>query len=358
MALIWADRVRDTTASTGTGTLTVSGSPPVNYQALNTEFATDDLFEAVIVHQTQAQWEQSLCRYLGSNNFERVLVHDGSSGPGTLVNFSPGTKDVAHVSPAHYGTDESLTAARTYYVRTGGSNLNSGLVNTDAGAFADYNFAYNYVVQNIDTNGQIVNIVVQNAAWTTQLSITKPFVGGGIVFFDFSGGTLTVTGGDCINITIQLGAGSIRFKNVTLSTVTSGNCLYNFGGGQIIVHDGVTFGACAGNHVVAEGTTSKIAFFNPYSISGAAASHLDSATGGYISASAAVTVSGTLNFTSAFAFASIAGIIFASGATYTGGTVTGKRYEADSNSVISVGGGATFFPGNVAGTTATGGQYV
>jgi hypothetical protein len=40
------------------------------------------------------------------------------------------------------------------------------------------------------------------------------------------------------------------------------------------------------------------------------------------------------------------------------GTVAGKRYSATLNGTINTqGGGANFFPGDVAGTMATGGQY-
>jgi hypothetical protein len=43
--------------------------------------------------------------------------------------------------------------------------------------------------------------------------------------------------------------------------------------------------------------------------------------------------------------------------TFTG-AATGKRYDVTENGVISTaGGGANYFPGNAAGTTATGGQY-
>lgn len=46
------------------------------------------------------------------------------------------------------------------------------------------------------------------------------------------------------------------------------------------------------------------------------------------------------------------------GTGLTGGTITGKRYDASLNAVInSSGGGATYFPGDTYGTTATGGQY-
>ena len=41
------------------------------------------------------------------------------------------------------------------------------------------------------------------------------------------------------------------------------------------------------------------------------------------------------------------------------GSATGKRFEATVNGVIySSGAGASYLPGNAAGTTATGGQYI
>jgi hypothetical protein len=46
------------------------------------------------------------------------------------------------------------------------------------------------------------------------------------------------------------------------------------------------------------------------------------------------------------------------GITFTG-AATGQRYDIRENSVCNVaGGGATYLPGDVAGATATGGQYV
>jgi hypothetical protein len=71
-----------------------------------------------------------------------------------------------------------------------------------------------------------------------------------------------------------------------------------------------------------------------------------------------VTLTGTFSFGTAFANAARVGLIEANGNTYTGGTITGVRYNADLNSVIFTnGGGANYFPGNSAGSTATGGQY-
>ena len=64
----------------------------------------------------------------------------------------------------------------------------------------------------------------------------------------------------------------------------------------------------------------------------------------------------------AFARGTIAGSIalsVAAGMTFgSPGSVTGKRHDVSLNAVVDTGGGgAAFFPGNVAGTTTTGGLY-
>jgi hypothetical protein len=53
------------------------------------------------------------------------------------------------------------------------------------------------------------------------------------------------------------------------------------------------------------------------------------------------------------------GDLYAVGYSVAAGTATGTRYLSGSNSVINTnGGGANFFPGSGAGSTATGGQYL
>jgi hypothetical protein len=45
--------------------------------------------------------------------------------------------------------------------------------------------------------------------------------------------------------------------------------------------------------------------------------------------------------------------------TFSGGTISGARYISQRNSVIDTnGGGANFFPGSTAGSTALGGVYI
>ncbi len=69
-----------------------------------------------------------------------------------------------------------------------------------------------------------------------------------------------------------------------------------------------------------------------------------------------VTMTGTLAFT-IFAIASDYAILRVYGTTYSGGTITGSRYSADAGKINTFGGGASFFPGNSAGSTANNGMY-
>ena len=70
-----------------------------------------------------------------------------------------------------------------------------------------------------------------------------------------------------------------------------------------------------------------------------------------------MTLTGTPNFTSAYARADHGGVIMHAGGPAFSGAATGKRYQAGGNGVIVTSQPTTYFPGDVAGTTATGGQY-
>ncbi|WP_205717116.1 hypothetical protein [Afipia massiliensis] len=96
-----------------------------------------------------------------------------------------------------------------------------------------------------------------------------------------------------------------------------------------------------------------------YTINGSAVRHHSASPAGYINlVNLTVTLTGTLAFSGGFAFADRLGFITNTNVTYSG-SATGARYTANSNAVINTnGGGANFFPGSVAGSAATGGQYL
>lgn len=85
------DRVRDTTTTTGTGNITVSGSAPSGYRTLSAVYVVDDRVPYVIAGG--AEWEAGIGTYGSSNVLERTLV-TASSNSGAAVNFSAGSKDV------------------------------------------------------------------------------------------------------------------------------------------------------------------------------------------------------------------------------------------------------------------------
>jgi len=93
MAFITADRVRDTSTSTGTGNFTVSGTAPTGFRTLSAVLATSDTFYYAIQHQTLNEWEVGLGTYSSANTFARTTILS-SSNAGSIVTFSAGTKDV------------------------------------------------------------------------------------------------------------------------------------------------------------------------------------------------------------------------------------------------------------------------
>lgn len=95
-----ADRVRDTSATTGTGTLTLNGTPASSFVAWSAGYAVGDLVPYCIAHQSANEFEVGMGILVTATTLSRAIngVQNSSSGAGVLVNFSAGTKDV--FSPA------------------------------------------------------------------------------------------------------------------------------------------------------------------------------------------------------------------------------------------------------------------
>ena len=93
MAHITADRVRDTSTSTSTGSFTVSGTAPTGFRTLSAVLSVGDTFYYAIQGQSSSEWEVGLGTYSSANVFARTTVLS-SSNSGSLVTFSAGTKDV------------------------------------------------------------------------------------------------------------------------------------------------------------------------------------------------------------------------------------------------------------------------
>jgi hypothetical protein len=256
------------------------------------------------------------------------------------------------------GGRELLTASRTYYVRTDGSDSNDGLANTSDGAFLTRQKAIDTVAA-LDLSIYNVTIQIGNGTYTGSLTVSGPWIGSGTVTVQGNNATpasvlISTTSADAFKVQ---GGGRLIVKDVKIQTTTSGYGVLATGLSSVSFQN-VDFGACASAHVRADNGSAVTATGN-YAISAGAPNHWAVAGGGQIVVqSVTVTLSGTPAFTT-FAQASSLSQLRVNANTFSG-SATGAYYTVSGNSVISVGGaGGTYLPGNAAaGTpTATGGQY-
>lgn len=92
MAIERKDRVSDTTTTTGTGTVTLSGTAPDGYRAITDAHTTGATVRYAI--SLGAEWEVGEGVFTTSGNTLTRATVLASSNAGSLVNFSAGTKTV------------------------------------------------------------------------------------------------------------------------------------------------------------------------------------------------------------------------------------------------------------------------
>jgi len=246
-----------------------------------------------------------------------------------------------------------LTANTTFYVSTAGNDVTG---NGTAGLpWRTAQFASDYVQKNVDLNGFTVTVMRAAGAYTDGVIVSGPYTGAkGPASFIFDGAsmaTVTVTAAAPYQ---GLNGASFIVQNQKLVS-TSSFCIsasYN----SAISYQFVDFGAATSAHVNAA-YSSLVSAANNYTISGSSQSHASVSVGGaWVANAVTVTLTGTPTFT-VFVNCQQAGVVNSLGVTWTG-AATGSRYTATLNGVIyTTGSGPNYFPGNSAGTTATGGQY-
>lgn len=258
-------------------------------------------------------------------------------------------------------TREVLTADRTYYVRTDGSNSNNGLSNTAGGAFLTIQKAID-VVASLDIS--IYDVVIQLNDGTYSQNVTlKNVIGSGTV--EIRGNIATwsnVVINSPVNRFTIFGdsfVGNYLFRGLRVSSShVTGGAFYIRGMSSVKV--GLISFITTPYHFVLE-HGARVDVVDNYSISGTASTHIYvwySASIDYTSVSGkTITLLSTPNFSSMFLDASYQGGLYVSPNNFTfSGSATGKRYGVNSNATV-----ATFgltLPGSIAGTTATGGQYM
>jgi len=317
MAFITADRVKDTSTTTGTGNITVSGSAPFGYRTFSTVLSVADTFYYAIQGQSTAEWEIGVGTYASTNQFARTTVL-ASSASGSAVSFSSGTKNVF------------ITLAATRTLQLGPSDTpTAGSVPYGTGSTLAYTAA--------GTSGQFLKSNGSGApTWVTASGT------GTVTSIDVSGGTtgLTTSGGPVTTLGTITIAGTLATANGGTggtATPTAGTIPYGTGtalaysaagtAGQVLTSGGA--GTPTWTTVTGTGTVTSVA---------------QSFTGGLISVSGSpITAAGTLALT-------VAGT--SGGVPYFGSSSTWASSAVLTASAIMVGGGAGAAPSTI--TTGTG----
>lgn len=250
---------------------------------------------------------------------------------------------------------EVLTASRNYYVRSDGSDSNTGLANNSGGAFLTLQKALD-IVGALDVS--IYNVTINVGAGTfsrTGSNTLKGFIGAGVCNINGAGAastTISTTSGDAF---VGTNTNSVfNITNLAITTTTSGNGIYQVGSGTIN-YNNIDFKACASPQVRAEQGGTVYAT-GAYTISGGSNYHALVGAKSYISIAArALTLTGTPAFSTAFAGAIRQGYFQCNGATFSG-SATGPRYLVLSAGIIERSG--SDLPGNSAGSATSPGVYI
>lgn len=123
MALVLADRVKETTTTAGTGTVTLAGAA-TGFQSFavvgngNTTYYT-------IAAQTGSEWEVGIGTYTSAGTLlarTTVLANSAGTQP-TALTFSAGTKDVFVTYPASYSVNSTNVGTAGQLLTSNGTGV-------------------------------------------------------------------------------------------------------------------------------------------------------------------------------------------------------------------------------------------
>ncbi len=246
---------------------------------------------------------------------------------------------------------ERLTAARTYYVRTDGSDSNTGLANTSGGAFLTIQKAVDTVASTLDIAGYTVTIQIADGTYTglTALKNVVGFAAPGNLVIQGNSGTpanvlISVTSNHCFTADSTV-ACVWDIKDLKVTTTTSGYGFYITNGSSVRFGN-INFGTVVNAHLRAD-NRSKFVCLSNYAISGAATYHWYVGSGCMVdTATYTITITGTPAFSSAFLLAGNQSYIVCYSMTFSG-SATGARVQwSNQSNVFTNGAATTYLPGN------------
>jgi len=252
-----------------------------------------------------------------------------------------------------------LTAGPTFFVDvTNGNDTNDCLAAGSGNACLTLQAAWNKIVNDVDMQGFTTTMQLADGTYTTGINSNLGPLGATYLGIIILGNVTTPA-----NVLLSCGASdcfrwfetgtpiSVWIKSLKMQS-TGGDAIRVLGAGNYVRVTAVNFGGVGtGVHIRAYNFAEVDAFTDSYTISGNASAHFNTNGYGQIGVqNETITITGTPAFSSAFATIQ-GGNLLVQGDTFSG-TATGARFSVNLGGVIdTAGAGATYLPGNAAGTT-------
>jgi hypothetical protein len=225
MALVVADRVQETSVTSGTGTLTLAGAI-AGFQTFSTAIGNGNTTFYTIYDSTAYDWEVGIGT-VGAGTLARTTVLSNSAGTTSQISFASNSKFVFCTYPAEKSINYDANGVATIGEVLGYSD--TGIIGSFASTVAGYN---QVIVQNKSTaTNASTNFNVSNDAGTAganyaELGInSSTFTGTGS--FNIAGASYVASASTDLTIGTY-GAYNVHF--VTNSNTTDAMTIYNDGG--------------------------------------------------------------------------------------------------------------------------------
>lgn len=230
MALVLKDRVKETTTTTGIGTLTLAGAVS-GFQSFSVIGNSNTTYYAIV---GGTEWEVGLGTY-SSNTLARTTVL-ASSNSNSLVNFSSGTKDVFCTYSAAKSVANAATGTDGFVVGPSAASSSNYVVTIGLSATSTGNGAIAIGRSTASTTASVVvgyyasssasSSVVVGANATTNNTYTVAI-----------GNLANVTGSEAIGIGKSSSSSGLYSVAVGRSTIVSGSSAIGIGAGTFATGD-------------------------------------------------------------------------------------------------------------------------
>jgi len=251
MPLVLKDRVKESSTTTGTGTLTLGGAES-GFQSFAVIGNGNTTYYA-IVDSAAGTWEVGIGTYTSSGTtLARNTVLE-SSNSGNLVNFGAGAKDVFVTYPAEQAvvtneaqvlTNKTVTDS-TFFIQDEADNTKKAQFQLSGISTAT---TRTYTLPNLTGSLATIGSLTQTFSGTTTFSAATVTVGSATGASTYGIGTGVTTTGNTKNVNIGISGASGSTTLVTVGSATSGATSRTTVNGNLIAASGLVENSATISH--------------------------------------------------------------------------------------------------------------